>query len=747
MRLGVILTVIVAVTLGGLGLGWYLITKDLPSVRSLISQRQTVIMHQQNSSRIVAADDKTVILENGQYLVHPTKLKEVSPDFVKALVATEDRRFYLHKGVDPIAIFRAVGRNVKGKGLQEGGSTLTQQLTRQLFLSNERSLQRKIKEIVLAMQLEQELTKDEILELYMNYVYFGQGAYGIEAASEVFFNKKPKNLTLTQAALLAGLPQAPSNYNPLVNPTLAKRRRNEVLQNLVEVGTITSQECQELQKKPLDLHPNLSRLSIQNKAPYFNQVVMQQVMDWFGLTEQEFWQSGFKVHATLNPVANEAARFAIDQTTKSNKRTALNQQLALMAVNSTTGAVVAYEGGKEYQTSQYDRIQKSQRSPGSTFKVFTYTEALRQGYSPYQVVLDEPVTFGAWKPENFDKKHHGPMTLLRALSSSNNVIAVKLMDSVGVENVTNLARELGITSPLQPNLSTTLGGSSVYPMELVQAFATIANHGTRVKPYFINYIEDDAGEVVYQNTPDSVPVLDPAIADKMTKMLQRVVQHGTGMAANLNNGIPAAGKTGTSDKNRDAWFVGYTPVLVAGVWVGNDDNTPMPTTITGGSIPAQTWKLFMEKASKGFEHKTQFVTTPTMADKTNATGSQTNEGAIDGSNAGDGIEEAPLDGTAQPDMPEDLPPANPLPDRVPSIPPPVSVTPRGGGRSTVEEGTPYYPSPEASEPERPNPRRGNSVPTPPLPTPRGGNGGRRADATAEEELYAPLPGAPAVDGN
>jgi len=728
MRLGVILTVITALVIGGAGLGWYLLTKDLPSVRSLINQRQSVIMHQQNSSKVLASDNKTIILENGQYLVHPTKVSEVAPDFIKALVATEDRRFYLHKGVDPIAIFRAVGRNVKGKGLQEGGSTLTQQLTRQLFLSNERSLQRKIKEILLAMQMEQELSKQEILELYMNYVYFGQGAYGIEAASEVFFNKKPKDLTLVQAALLAGLPQAPSNYNPLVNPELAKRRRNEVLQNLVEVGAITTIQCQEYQKKPLDLHPNLTRLSIKNKAPYFNQIVMQQVMDWFGLTEQEFWQSGYKVHATLNPLANEAARSAIDQSTKDYKRTAANQQIALVSLNPQTGAVVAYEGGKNFQASQYDRLQKAQRSPGSTFKVFTYTEAMRQGFSSQQVVVDEPVTFGTWKPENFDKRHHGAMTLARALSSSNNVIAVKLMDSVGVENVVNLAKELGIASPLQANLSTTLGGSSVYPIELVQAFSSIANHGVKVKPYFIDFIEDDTGEVVYQNTPDIVPVLDPEIADKMTVMLQRVVNHGTGMAANLNNGVPVAGKTGTSDQNRDAWFVGYTPVLIAGVWVGNDDNTPMPESITGGTIPAITWKNYMTKASLGFEKKLAFEKAPNPNEKSTLPAvSPTNENPNNVT-----IEETPeqVPSTEEPEVAPD----NPVPDRVPTIPPPVSIAPKGN-RQPEED--PYLPQPDNTVPE-PSPRRNTAAPTP--------SRSRRPDPTAEDELYAPTPGAPTVDG-
>ena len=726
MRLGVILTVITALIIGGAALGWYLLTKDLPSVRSLINQRQSVIMQQQNSSKVLASDDKTIILENGQYLVHPTKVKEVSPDFIKALVATEDRRFYLHKGVDPIAIFRAVGSNVKGKGLQEGGSTLTQQLTRQLFLTNERSLQRKIKEILLAMQMEQELSKEEILELYMNYVYFGQGAYGIEAASEVFFNKKPKELTLVQAALLAGLPQAPSNYNPLVNPELAKRRRNEVLQNLVEVSAITSEECQAYQQKPLDLHPNLTRLSIKNKAPYFNQVVMQQVMDWFGLTEQEFWQSGYKVHATLNPIANDAARAAIDQSTQTYKRTAANQQMALVSINPQSGAVVAYEGGKNFQASQYDRLQKAQRSPGSTFKVFTYAEALRQGFSSQHVVVDEPVTFGTWKPENFDKRHHGAMTLARALSSSNNVIAVKLMDSVGVENVVNLARELGITSPLQANLSTTLGGSSVYPFELVQAFSTIANHGVKVKPYFIEYIEDDTGEIVYQNTPDMQPVLDPIIADKMTKMLQRVVDHGTGMAALLNNGVPVAGKTGTSDQNRDAWFVGYTPTLIAGVWVGNDDNTPMPASITGGSMPAITWKSYMSKASSVVEKKMYFEVSPNPTVKsTLPTGVPNTENP----NPNGGV--AP---TQEPTLEDtEVAPDNPLPDRIPTIPPPVSITPKNNdGVSSAS------PQPGTAVPE-PAPRRSTGAPTPT-------KGRRSSDSTAEEELYAPTPGTPTVDG-
>ncbi len=734
MRIGVVLTVITALVIGGAGLGWYLLTKDLPSVRSLISQRKSVIMQQQNSAKVVAADNKTIILENGQYLVHPTSIADVSPDFIKALVATEDRRFYLHRGVDPIAIFRAVGRNVKGKGLQEGGSTLTQQLTRQLFLTNERSLQRKVKEILLAMQMEQELSKQEILELYMNYVYFGQGAYGIDAASEVFFNKAPNALTLVQAALLAGLPQAPSNYNPLTNPELAKRRRNEVLQNLVEVGSITATQCQAYQQQPLDLHPNLKRLSIRNKAPYFNQVVMQQVMDWFGLTEQEFWQSGYTVHTTLNTVANDAARSAIEQSTKAAKRNQANQQIALVSLSPETGAVVAYEGGKNFQASQYDRLQKAHRSPGSTFKVFTYTEALRQGFSPQQVVVDEPVTFGTWKPENFDKRHHGAMTLARAFSSSNNVIAVKLMDSIGVENVVKLAQDLGITSPLEANLSTTLGGSSVYPMELVQAFSSIANHGVKTKPYFIDFIEDETGEIVYQNNPEMTPVLDPLIADKMTDMLKQVVQYGTGRGANPNNGMPVAGKTGTSDQNRDAWFVGYTPTLLAGVWVGNDDNTPMPESITGGGLPAVTWKNYMAKASLGFNKKMAFD--QTLNPNVNNTMPATTP--TDTTPSAENID---VPSTQNPDYQDpEAPPENPLPNRIPTIPPPVSMAPRSNNSSSrpASEETVPIDTPPESILQEPTIRRKPS----PVPSAKS----RRPDPTEEDALFAPTPGAPTVEG-
>lgn len=660
--IGVLLTAMVACILSVFGVGWLWLTKDLPSVKELVHQRQQRIMNGQQSTQVYARDKKTVILHNGRFVVEPVKLEAVAPVFVQALVATEDRRFYMHKGVDPLSIFRALVSNVRGHGVKEGGSTLTQQLTRALFLSNERSLQRKLKEIILAYQIEQALSKQEILELYMNHVYFGQGAYGISAAANVFFSKDPKSLTVTEAALLAGLPQAPSNYNPLVNPDLAKARRNEVLQNLAEVATLTRDEARTLSEKKLGLKPNLDRLSLQNKSPYFNAAVQQQVMDLFGLNEQEFWQSNFKIYTTLDVASAKAAHLAIQTHAAKNKRTGLKQQAMLLAMNRETGAVLAYEGGKDFNESQFDRIKQSPRSPGSTFKIFTYTEALRQGYSPYQVVVDEPVQLGSWKPENYDKKHYGAMTLQEAFNRSNNIVAVKLMEAVGAQSVVDLAHKLGINSPLEANLTTTLGGSSVLMQEMVQAVGAIANHGQRVTPYMVDKIVDAEGHVIFKHTPEVIPVLEAPVADAAVRLMQGVVQSGTGRAANY--GELVAGKTGTSDGFRDAWFMGFNPTIVAGVWVGNDDNTPMNQSISGGGMPTQIWHDFMMVASKSLPAK-GFTSTPlaakspppsSLGDSTQETSPIDEETSIESPSGSETPSESPSDANGVPLLQEPPPP-------------------------------------------------------------------------------------------
>jgi penicillin-binding protein 1A len=597
--LGTFFLILAIITIGGAAVGYRLLTQDLPSVRELISEKRHEIMSNQNSTKVYANDGQTIILENKRFSIRPVELEQVAPAFTEALVATEDRRFYAHRGVDPMAIFRALARNAKGGGVKEGGSTLTQQLARLLFLSNERTLSRKLKEVIVSIQLEQELSKAEILELYMNYVYYGQGAYGIDAAADIYFHKRPRDLSIPEAAMLAGMPQAPSAYNPLVSPKMAMARRNEVIQNLVEVRALTAEEARGYQAKPLGLKPNLERLSLTDKAPYFNQVVRQQTMDLLGLNEQEFWQSGLKIYTTIDLKADHAAHEAITVKSKEFQRLAPNNQAMLMSMNVDSGAVLAYQGGRNFEKSQYDRIASSPRSPGSLFKVFTYAEAIRQGYSPNDVRVDAPVSFGNWSPHNYDKSYRGPLTLMKALAISNNVVAVKLMNELSPEAVLATAKEMGVEANITPNLTATLGGASLRMTELVRSFGTLAGHGVRVTPFFIRNIVGPEGETLYEYKPVKARVLDQGVADTMTAMLRNVTEHGTARGALFGPAI--AGKTGTSDEYRDAWFVGYTGNVVTGVWVGNDDNTPMPKTFTGGTMPAQTWKLFMQ--TSGFKHR------------------------------------------------------------------------------------------------------------------------------------------------
>jgi penicillin-binding protein 1A len=702
--LGVSLLLILLAVVGGLAIAWGQLSKDIPSVRELIAQRQSQIMSAQNSTKVYASDHKTIILQNERFRIRPVTLEEIAPAFPQALVSTEDRRFYAHKGVDPVAIGRAVLRNTKGRGLKEGGSTLTQQLSRLLFLTNERTMSRKLKEMILSLQLEQQLSKSQILELYMNYVYFGQGAYGIEAASQVYFSKSPKELSVVEACLLAGLPQAPSAYNPLVSPEKAIARRNEVIQNLVEVRAITVSEAKILQKEPLKLKPNLDRLALTDKAPYFNQVVRQQTMDLLALDEQEFWQAGLSIYTTLDARANTAAQKAIQRQIERYKRTAPQNQVTLMAMDTETGAVLSYEGGKNFKESQYDRIQRSPRSPGSLFKVFTYTEAIRQGYSPYDIRVDEPISYGDWVPNNYDKKFRGPMTLSRALAISNNIIAVKLMNELSPQSVIATAKEMGIESPVSPNLSATLGGSSMCMFELVRAFGTLSAHGVRVNPYFIDRIDSNQGENLFTQEPVQMQVLDVQVADTMTKMLQGVVRNGTGLAAQY--GGPAAGKTGTSSDYRDAWFVGYTPTVVAGVWTGNDDNTPMPKTFTGGAMPAVIWRSFMSEAKfpqKSFKrlHKSDAASTPSPEEQAPVP---------------TGENETP---TPDPESPPSEETTTPPAETPMAVPPSTATPPAKTGKSVND------PLPVKEEPPKPIESE-----APPPPTPTTNAGGRLTGAAA-----------------
>jgi penicillin-binding protein 1A len=573
---------------GMLAIGGYIftVTRDLPPVEKILHDGVNPTQWTQ-----VFAANGTPIMSFGKFRHQNVRLKDVSPYFIEALIATEDRRFYSHHGVDPIAVLRAIMSDLSHKKIREGGSTITQQLARNVFLNNERSFSRKIREAALAWELEDKLDKKQIMELYVNNTYFGEGAYGIRAASEVYFGKPPSRLTVPEAAMLAGMPQAPSGYSPFHNMRGALQRRNEVLQNLVEVGQISSEQCAKFQKQPIRLSLSGRNLASSDKAPFFNRSVMEKVMRDFNLDEQSFWQSGLKIYTTLDLNAQMLAENAVLSQSSVYGRNRASQQASLISIDPRTGAILAYVGGKNYQQSQFDRVRDAIRSPGSLFKVFTYTTAIDRGYEPNRVYLDEAINFGGWQPQNYDKSHHGYMTIARALMTSNNIVAVKVIKELGADAVAHMAEQMGIHTPMENYLGLTLGGSGVRLLDITSAFGVLANQGVRVEPYAIRKIVDDAGHEIYRELPVRTNVLNRTTVDTMIKMMEGVMTRGTGRTANI--GRPLAGKTGTSDNYHDAWLVAFTPDVVTGVWVGNDDNTTMPH-MTGGTLPAAIWKAFMQ---------------------------------------------------------------------------------------------------------------------------------------------------------
>jgi penicillin-binding protein 1A len=565
---------------------FYLSVRDLPSVDGILKQGVSPTHYAQ-----VYGADGSVILSYGKFRHENVKLSQVSPYFIQALLATEDRRFYDHHGVDPLSLARAIGRDVMHRKLLEGGSTLTQQLARNVFLSNERSFRRKIREAMLAVELENHLTKKQILELYVNNIYFGEGAYGIAAASEIYFGKAAKDLTMDEAAMLAGMPQAPSNYSPFRNADSAYSRRNEVLQNLQEWGKLSPKEVTRLKQKKFRLNPAGLTLGNADKAPFFNRYVLRQIQSQFDLDEQSFWQSGLKIYTTLSPRAQAIASQVVREQSANYGRNKLVQQAALLSIDPKTGGILAYVGGKNYQQSQFDRVAQATRSPGSLFKVFTYAAAMEKGISPFKNYTDEPIFFGGWQPENFDKGYHGTMPLYRAFYTSNNVIAVKLLRDLQPTTVIDLARRMGLNATLADNLSLTLGGSGVTLLDITAAIGVLANQGIRNEAYAIERIVDEHGEELYKHHALPNQVLKRTTVDTMVSLMQMVLTRGT--ARNAYFGHPAAGKTGTSDDHRDAWFIGFTPGVITGVWVGNDDNTSMPGMV-GGALPATIWRNFMQ---------------------------------------------------------------------------------------------------------------------------------------------------------
>jgi penicillin-binding protein 1A len=536
-------------------------------------------------------------------------LERIPSHVIRAVLAAEDARFFKHKGVDGFAILRALIRNLRRGEIREGGSTITQQLVRGFFLTPERTLRRKIREAILAYRVERNHTKEEILYLYLNQVYFGHGNYGIEAASRDYFGKGAEGLALAEAALLAGLPRSPSRSSPYSDFFSAMERQRYVLRRMYQEGFITEATYLAALQAPIRLTPAPALNS--QIAPYFVEYVRQTIGDRYGF--DPLLRGGLHIYTSLDAsiqmAAQKAVREGLDEIRLRIKRKGSAEpnkgdiEGALLALDPHTGSVRALVGGYDFSLSQFNRALQAKRQPGSAFKPIIYSAALESGFSELSIVRDGALSFRMapgkfWRPQNYDNRFFGPVTLRSALAHSLNSVAVRLVDRVGVERIIRQARKLGIESPMEKNLSLALGSASLSLIEMVRAYSVFANGGHLAEPLFITKVTDRDGKVLEENAPESTPVLSPEIAYVLTDMLKNVIQSGTGRAV-AKWGRPVAGKTGTTSEFRDGWFIGYTPNLVAGVWVGYDDHRPLGERETGARTALPIWLTFMREADQG----------------------------------------------------------------------------------------------------------------------------------------------------
>ena len=536
----------------------------------------------------IVASDGSIIANRGATGGEALSLDSMSPYLPQAVISIEDRRFYYHFGFDPIGLARAVVTNIVSGHTVQGGSTLTQQLAKNLFLTPERTMERKVQEVLLAIWLEHKFTKDEILAMYLNRVYFGANAYGVEAAARRYYNKSARDLNLMEAATIAGLLKAPSRLSPAKDPAAAKARAEVVLGAMRDAGYINEKQVQ----SALAQTPDPARPYLSSAGQYVADMVMDRLHDMVGDVKEDLI-----VDTTIDPaLETEAGDVIRNAINKEGKRLNVTQG-ALVAIDGT-GAIRALVGGKDYAESQYDRAYKALRQPGSAFKPFVYAAALEQGATPDSVRNDAPVRIGDWTPENYEKKYNGPVTLSYALAHSLNTIAAQLVMEAGPQQVIKVAHRMGIEADLQPNASIALGTSEVTLMDLTASYAPFMNGGYKATPHVVRRITTAKGRVLYENTYDAPPrVLEPNIVAMMNGMMMRVVNEGTGRAARLS-GWQVAGKTGTTQSSRDALFVGFTSDMTTGVWFGNDDGTPMKK-VTGGGLPSESWHQFMVLAEKG----------------------------------------------------------------------------------------------------------------------------------------------------
>jgi penicillin-binding protein 1A len=545
---------------------------DLPDTSKLYEvKRQPSVSYLDRSGGLVSV--------RGSQYAPPVDLDKLPPYVPKAFIAIEDRWFYYHFGFNPWGIARSLAYNAMHKGGPlRGGSTITQQLARNLFLTPSQTYRRKIQELILAVWLEAKFSKKQILELYLNRVYFGAGAYGIEAASQRYFGKPAAQLSLGEASLLAGMMKGPSRYSPVAATDRAARRATIVLDEMVRIHAITPEQRDQAFQQKVRVNPVLAN----QRAQYFTDWLDDQVRQLVGEPTEDL-----VVETTLDLPLQSAAETAEGQGV---------QQGALVSLDGE-GRVRAYVGGTNYLQTQFDRVTQARRQAGSAFKPFVYLAAMEAGRTPDTPVVDEPVTIGNWQPRNYTGKYLGPITLEVALKESINTVAARLANEVGTSNVAQTARRLGITSPIQLDPSMALGAVEVSPLEMAQAYDPFSNGGFYAKAYAIERIRTASGRVLYDHGVGAGgrrPVIaQPALA-YMIRMMRQVIHSGTGTRAAVS-GYDLAGKTGTTSDYRDAWFIGYTGGFVTAVWVGKDDNTPM-RKVTGGAAPAGIWHDYMTAA-------------------------------------------------------------------------------------------------------------------------------------------------------
>lgn len=610
IKITIATTMIVATSLLVFGYVSYLFfTRDLPSIETLKNYKPPTITK-------IFSEEGEIIGEFCNERREVVSLDRIPGHLIQAFVAGEDARFFQHKGLDYLAISRALLKNIFSGEIVQGGSTITQQVVKSLLLTPEKSLKRKIREAILAYRIERNLTKDEILYLYLNQIYLGHGAYGVSSAAEIYFGKPVEELTLGESALLAGLPQAPSKYSPYHNPQQAIKRQHYVLNRMVEEGFISADEAMKAMQSSYNIRKEaVSNLSFQSKAPHFVEYIRRYIEEKYG--KEALYKNGLQIFTTIDlyfqKIAQEAIESGLKEIEKRQKFSSATSPLtpegALICFDLETGYVKAMVGGRDFNKSQFNRAMQARRQTGSAFKPIVYASALNKGFSPTSIILDSPIIFEwggkKWEPKNFEGKYFGPTTLRNALAQSLNTVTVRVARELGIDYITEFAHRLGISTPIHHDLSMALGSSSISLYDLTKAYAVFANQGKLFKPIFIKRILDRDGNLIEENLPLYHPkesplddqVLSPQIAYRITYLMQGVVQHGTGWRAKSLD-RPVAAKTGTTDQFMDAWFIGFTPELITGVWVGFDEERSLGENETGARAASPIWVSYMSRILK-----------------------------------------------------------------------------------------------------------------------------------------------------